>query len=295
MLTSSSIERIKEIPISSVIGKFIDLKKKGVNFSACCPFHGEKTPSFSVNDVKEIYKCFGCGVSGDSIQFVMSHQNLPFIDACKLIARNEGIDVEFEERELTEKEQLTKAAAELQEEVMLFTIGEYQKAFKKLKPSHPAKQWLYERGITDAEIEKWQIGWASQEWHSLTPKLINMQWYEPGFKLGLIKKAQADDRHYDGYRSRITFPIKDRNGRFIGMGGRYIKINPNDPSGIPKYINPPECELYNKSTALYGLDKAMKGIRESGFACLVEGYMDVISPHRIGIDNVVATFDRSPN
>lgn len=287
MLTQNTIDQIKEVELSKVVGHYLaDLKKKGSNWKACCPFHNEKSPSFTVNDVKGFYKCFGCGVSGNAISFVRDHEKQTFIEACKTIAGICGIEIE--EEELTEAQKEILSAAELQEKVLNYVVPIYQKALLDLKDDHPAKIWLKERHVDDDVIDQWKLGWCSEEWRSLTPDLINKQWFQPASKLGIIKTGK-DERHYDGYRSRIIFPIEDQHGRIVGLGGRYIKMSDKDGKDVPKYINPSECELYDKSVVLYGLNQAAKHIKEATSANVVEGYMDVISPHRVGIQNTVAT------
>jgi DNA primase len=288
MLTTESIDKIRNVNISEVIGHYIKLKKKGTNFSANCPFHDEKSPSFVVNDIKGIYKCFGCGKGGDAIGFVMDKDKKTFQEACEQIAEICSVELEYEVYEKTEQEQERLSAAALQEQVLNFVVPAYRSELFKLDDDHPAKKWLYDRGLTDEMIDEWEIGWSPNEWHYITPMLINKGWFEPAHKMGIIRRSN-NDSNYDGYRSRIIFPITDKHGRFIGLGGRYIRIDDNDAKDIPKYINPTDCEIYNKSTVLYGLKQARKSIQETGHAYITEGYMDVVSPHRAGGRNVVAT------
>jgi DNA primase len=294
MLTQASIQKIKDVTISSVISNYVaDLKKKGTNWQGCCPFHGEKTPSFVVNDTKEIYKCFGCGVSGGVINFVMEHEKQTFYEACKTIAQIANITLEYEEKPQTEEEKKKfkeKFTAEQQQEKVLnYVVPVYQKLLKDLPENHPAKIWLAERKIDDETIALWQIGWGGEEWNTVTTPIINQNLWEPANKLGISKRSQKNDSNYDAYRSRIIFPITDKQGRFIGLGGRYIKCNDNDAYDTPKYINPAESEIYNKSAVLYGLNKAAAAIKEKSCVNVVEGYMDVVSPSRVAMQNVVAT------
>ena len=288
MLTAETIDRIRRVDISQVVGHYVTLKKKGVNFSAPCPFHDEKTASFVVSDVKERFKCFGCGRGGDVINFVMDFQKLSFYEACETIAEICGIAVEHETKEVSEKEQERLSAAQLQEQVLNYVVPVYRSELYKLSDDHPAKRWLYDRGITDEIIDEWELGWSPDDYHFITPQLINKGWFEPASKMGIVRRSKTDT-NYDGYRSRIIFPITDQHGRLIGLGGRYIKLNDNDAKDIAKYINPSDCELYNKSAVLYGLKQSRKAIQDNGFAYVTEGYMDVISPHRSGTKNVVAT------
>lgn len=293
MLTQESIQKIKDVNPSTIISQFVDLKKKGVNWQGCCPFHGEKTPSFVVNDVKGIYKCFGCGVSGNVINFVMEHEKQNFYEACKTIATKAQINLEYEERNLTDdqkqkyKEKLT--AEQEQEKVLKYVVPVYQKLLKDLPKNHPAKIWLDERNIDEETIALKRIGWAGEEWNTVTTPLINQNLWNAANKLGISKRSSNSDSNYDGYRSRIIFPITDRNGKLIGLGGRYIRCSANDAYDVPKYINPSDCEIYNKSAQFYGLNEATNAIKQWGCVNIVEGYMDVISPSRIGLENIIAT------
>ena len=293
MLTQDCIEKIKDVPVSDIVRHYLpDLKKKGVNWQACCPFHAEKSPSFSVNDVKGIYKCFGCGEGGGGINFVMKHDRLNFYEACVKIADLAHIELEHE-ASLTEEQQQAykdrKTAAGAQEDVLNFVIPLYQKMLHDLAPEHPAKLWLTERGLDDDSIAAWNIGWAGDDWNTVSTPLVNKGLYEAAHKMGIIKRSQDNTSNYDGYKNRIIFPITDKNGRYIGLGGRYIKTSANDSYAAAKYINPSECDLYSKSNVLFGFAKAAKAIKEAGFAYVTEGYMDVISPARLGIHNVVGT------
>jgi DNA primase len=289
MLSTQFIDQVRNLPISEVIGSYISLKRNGANYKASCPFHNEKSASFTVSDVKGIYKCFGCGVSGDAIGFVIAHKKLTFAEACQAIGNAAGLVVEHESVDDTEEYKAKLSAAEAQEKALNYVVPIYQTALHNLADDHPAKIWLNERGISDEIIEEWQLGWAPDDWRFLTPRLIQEGMHQAADKLGIVKRSDASANNYDGYRSRIIFPITAPNGRFIGLGGRYIQINPNDSKDIPKYINPSQCELYNKSNVLYGLKQAAKAIKTDGRVYVVEGYMDVISPYRAGIQNVVGT------
>ncbi len=292
MLTQDCLDKIKNVQLSTVISRFIQLKKKGANLQALCPFHNEKSASFHVNDLKGYYKCFGCGKGGGSIQFVMEHEKENFYGACIKIAELAGIELEYEESTSAEQWQAyqdKKTAASKQEDVLNFVIPIYQKALHDLPNDHPAKIWLAERLIDDNAISTWHIGWAGEEWNTVSTSLINKGLYEAAAKLGITKTSHDNSRNYDGYKNRIIFPITDKNGRFIGLGGRYIKTSESDSYSAPKYINTSDCELYNKSSVLYGFSEVLKDIKERGFAYITEGYTDVVSPHRIGLKNTVAT------
>jgi len=289
-LTNDSVERVRSASIVQVLSSYISLKHKGASHEGCCPFHNEKTPSFKVSEAKGIYKCFGCGESGDVIRFVMNHEKLSFIDACKKIADISGVQLEFEEPADKATWEKKKSAIEQQEAVLDYVVPIYKKKLLDLPEDHPVKTYLAGRGITEDQILEWNLGWAGEDWHFITPQLINRNMFDPAAKLGIIRRAKVEGKNYDGYRSRIIIPITDRVGRFIGLAGRFIEVSPDDKGkDYPKYINPAECEIYNKSSVLFGLDRAAKAIKEKRFAYVVEGYMDLITPFNHGIENVVAT------
>lgn len=287
-ITSTSLAKIKDVSLSDIILQFVKLKKQGANFKGSCPFHNEKTPSFSVSDSKNIYKCFGCGASGDGIRFIREYEKKTFVEACETIASLSAIQIEFEEKEYSEKEKQIFAAAQLQEDVLNYVIPTYRSKLFDLPAEHPVKEYLYKRGCTDEIILEWQLGWAGTDWHYITPQLIKKDWFEPASKLGIIKRNK-EDRYYDVYRSRITIPITDKNGKYIGLAGRFIEVEDADKEkSFPKYINSTDCELYNKSKILFGLNRAAKAIKESKIVVLVEGYFDVISLYP-KMQNVVAS------
>jgi DNA primase catalytic core len=223
----------------------------------------------------------------------MELKNQTFSEACVTVGEICGIELEQEPVEYTEEQKKHYAekqeAIQQQEKVLNYVVPVYQKALFGLPEDHPAKVWLKERLITDEIITEKKIGWGGDDWNTVTTPLINQGLWNAASALGISRRSKNEDTNYDGYRSRIIFPIKDRNGRLIGLGGRYIKVNAKDASEIAKYINPPECDIYSKSTVLYGLSDAEKAIQEKGFAFASEGYMDVINPHRVGILNTVAT------
>jgi DNA primase len=289
-ISSNSINEIKSVGVYDVVRHYVQLKKKGSAYQGLCPFHVEKSPSFSVNTAKDIYKCFGCGESGDAISFVMKHEKLNFYEACEEIAKIAQINIQYDDPENKEELIAKKSEADKQELALNITVPLYHKNLMELADDHPVWVFLLERNINREVAEQWRIGWSGIEWSFLTPLLTKQDLYYAGEKLGLIKKAKVDDRSYDGYRSRITIPIADRHGRLIGLGGRFIEVDPADKGkNYAKYINPSECEIYDKSAVLYGLHNAADAIKEKGFSFLVEGYLDVIVPHLNGIKNVVAT------
>ena len=290
LLTQHTIEKIKDASITQVIGSFIKLTKKSASSSlGCCPFHNEKTPSFNVNEVKGFYKCFGCGVSGDAIEYVMKQNNQTFYESCVTIAELTGITIEYEPQELTKEQKVTISETKQQEKVLLFAIEIYKGLLHKLPEDHKSRLWLRQRGFTNGMIDKWNIGWGGADWQELTTPIINAGYYEVALKMGLVKKKEGTSNVYDTYRSRIIFPITDKLGRFVGLGGGFIKLDEKDSSQIPKYINPATSALYNKSVVLYGLARALDGIKAYGYANIVEGYMDVITSHRFGLTNTIGS------
>jgi DNA primase len=289
MIKPSSIQTVKDrLDIVSIVGHFIKLDR---NNKACCPFHTEKTPNFSVDAKKEIFKCFGCGEGGDAIAFVMKHEKLSFIEAIKKIADIIGVQVEYEEIRDAKKCEGEKSLRERMDSLLDFAIETYSKQLWNLDQEHPARKYLHQRKLTQNDIVEWQLGWAGTDWRLITPIIINKNLYTPAEKLGIVKRSKNDHSNYDAYRSRLIIPIQDHHGKYIGLGGRYIKIDAVADEGkdYPKYINPLESELYNKSRVLYGLSRAIKAINELKFAYLVEGYPDVIMMHKGGHQNTVAT------
>lgn len=286
MLTEKSINQVRDLSITQVISHYLKLDRNG---SACCPFHNEKSPSFKVTEAKGIYKCFGCGEAGDHISFVMKQDKIGFIEAIQRIAEMVGIQLEHEEVPDKEKYQAQKAIKDQMMEVLQYTITEYKNQLWQLPAEHPVINYLTNRGITKEVITEWQLGWATEEWQHLSSTIINKGWYDPANKLGIVLRSK-DDRNYDGYRSRITIPITNKHGQYIGMAGRFFEIDPADKEKkFPKYINPPQNDLYDKSQVLYGLSRAQKAIEEKSCAILVEGYFDVISMHTHGHANTIAT------
>jgi DNA primase len=287
ILSERTIQQVREASIVSVVGHYLKLNRQGMG---CCPFHNEKTPSFKVSDKKGIYKCFGCGVAGDAIAFIMAHDKLEFIEAVETIANLEGIPIEYEEIKDAVKWEQQKTMQQQLHQALQFSIEFYRKNLWHQLPEHPAVQYIRERHLTKKEVIEWQLGWAGHDWRLITPELIQQNLFTPAEKLGLVKQGKADAVNYDGYRSRITIPIYNHQGRQVGLAGRYLKVDESDAGkNFPKYINPPESEIYSKSKVLFGLDKAIKSIQQHGFAFLVEGYFDVISMHKIGDSNTVGT------
>lgn len=275
---SSSVDQIKsKIDIVSLVGSYIKLEKAGGNFKGRCPFHNEKTPSFFVSPDRGNYYCFGCHAKGDIFTFVQEFEGLDFVGALKVLAEKAGVTLEsFDKAEKSEKDRLYT--------VLEQTLFFYQ---KKLSEHKEAEEYIKSRGITDETVKNFRIGFAPSQWRDLfdflTTKGIKP---EEMLSVGVIKmKEGTKDTYYDTFRGRIIFPINDSSGRVVGFSGRILV--PDDKS--PKYLNSPETSLFNKSEILFGFDKAKKDIRLKDYSILVEGQMDLVMLHQVGITNTVAS------
>lgn len=276
MIPEDVIEKIKyENDIVDVISERVRLKRSGRNYSGLCPFHNEKTPSFSVSRDKQIYKCFGCGEAGNVITFVMKTRNLSFVDAVRILAERVHIDLSFLEGGNNKKNDANEKLKKLNVEAARFF-------FSNLRQNQSAKQYLIRRGITENTIIKFGLGFAADDWHGAMNFLIKKGYTEKELlSNGLIIKNEKGNR-YDRFRNRIMFPVFDYRGKVIGFGGRVMD------DSKPKYLNSPETPLFKKGINLYGLNFALKNQVGRTFI-IVEGYMDCISLHQYGFTNVVAS------
>lgn len=286
-ISKTTTDKVKDrLDIEEVIGDYVPLKKKGQNMWACCPFHGEKTPSFSVSPAKQIYKCFGCGKAGDAIQFVMDIEGVGFQEAIRHIAARYGIEVEEDEALTPEQDQ-----AQGERESLLIALGFARDFFVKNLQTEEGKSiglsYFKERGFTPAIIEKFDLGYALDGWDNLLKAGKSAGFKEEILlKAGLILQKEGDpSRVYDRFRSRVMFTIHNISGKPLGFGARILTKDKNQP----KYINSPETPVYHKSDVLYGMYQAKRSIREKDNCYLVEGYTDVVSLHLSGIENVVAS------
>jgi DNA primase len=284
MISPQTIEQIKNrIDILDVIGDYVKLKKRGANYLGLYPFYNEETPSFTVSPVKELYKCFGCGKSGNTITFLMEHNKRSYVEALKWLAERYQIPIE---KTAVSPEQVQQQ----QTADSLYVINSNAQKFfsNAIVNSDEGKQialtYLYERGFSDATIQKFQLGYNPSATNILSTHLLQQQ-YNPDLliKIGLLKKN--GEEWVDNYRIRIIFPIHNNTGKIIGFGARIIGKNDK----APKYINTPENEIYVKSKVLYGIYFAKQAIDKADECLLVEGYTDVISLHQAGIENVVAS------
>lgn len=273
-MQDNTIEEIKaRCNIVDVIGRVVPLKRAGANYKGVCPFHNEKTPSFVVSESKQIFTCFGCGASGDVIEFVKRFYNLDFLEAVERLAKEYGIEIAHTGGASSEKKE------------KYYEINRLAARFffsNMTKQGSPGYLYMYNRGITQETIKKFGIGYAPDSWDSLY-KFMQSKNVDPEVlvKLGLLSKSK--DRYYDKFRNRVIFPIINTRGKVIGFGGRIIG------EGNPKYLNSPESEIFLKKNNLYGINLTREEISKEDSAILVEGYMDVVSLYQNGVKNVSAS------
>ena len=266
---------LNRLDIVDVVERYVPLKKAGANFIACCPFHNEKSPSFTVSQTKQFYHCFGCGAHGTAIGFVMEHAGLGYVDAIEELARSMGLEVPQERQAAGEAYQ--KIAPDLYE--VMQTATRYYREQLKLSPR--AIEYLKQRGLSGEIAAKFGIGYAADGWQSLAAAFPNYQDVTLN-ETGLVISGD-DDKRYDRFRDRIMFPIINVRGQVIGFGGRVLD------KGEPKYLNSPETPLFEKGRELYGLFQAQKSIRAEQCVLVVEGYMDVVALAQHGVEYAVAT------
>jgi DNA primase len=282
-ISKESIDRVKDqIEIAEVIGDFVSLKRKGQNLWACCPFHQEKSPSFSVSPAKQIFKCFGCGKAGDAITFIEEIEGLNYIEAIRYLADKYGIEIEEKE------ESPAELLAQNERESLFIALQHASELYhKQLLEDETGRaiglSYFRERGFSDATIKKFQLGYSPEEWSFILDHAKN---FSPEIleKAGLILKSE-EGRTYDRFRARVMFPIFNTAGKVVGFGGRTLSKDKKQA----KYINSPESPVYHKSKILYGLFQSRQSIRAQDLCYLVEGYTDVISMHQAGVENVVAS------
>ena len=298
---NSVINEIKsKLDIVSLILEYIQLKPAGTNFKALCPFHQEKTPSFFVSPERQIWHCFGCGAGGSIFDFVMKMEDIEFPEALRILAKKADVVLQREDPQVTS--QRTKAL-DISQQAALY----YHQILIKSPAGEIARQYLKERGVSLEIIKEFQLGYAPNSWDAVSKFL-----FQKGFKpaeiiaSGLVvqksdpNKLQANKlqpNYYDRFRNRLMFPLCDVHGNIVGFTGRILDCpspntqhpTPNPQAPISKYVNTPQTLIYNKSQILYGLDKAKQQIREKKLAVVVEGQMDVLASHQVGIKNVVAS------
>jgi DNA primase len=269
--------------IISLIGEYVALKKAGKNFVGLCPFHQEKTPSFTVSSEKQIFHCFGCGEHGDVFSFLMKINNLTFPEAVRQLAKKVGVDIPQRALSRKERENYT-----IREQILMVNgfAAEYFIGILGSQAGETARDYLKKRGIAEKAIEAFRIGFAEDGWQGLLDFLERKGISaEIAQQAGLVIPRSKDDKrgYYDRFRGRIIIPIEDSDGRIVAFGGRVMD------AGEPKYLNSPESPVYTKGDNLFGLFSTKESIRSKGFAILVEGYFDLISLWSAGIKNVAAT------
>lgn len=271
-------ELLNRVDIVEVIDKAVPLKKAGANYSACCPFHNEKSPSFTVSPTKQFYHCFGCGAHGSALSFLMEYNGLSFVEAIHDLAKQVGMIVPQEQRDPSQPAPTSKAVLLSLQETLQQAANYYK---TELKKSPRAIDYLKARGLSGQVAAKFQIGYAPAGWQNLQTVFPQYD-AEPLETAGLVVQNEQG-RRYDRFRDRIMFPIHNQKGEVIGFGGRVI--NPEDS---PKYYNSPETPVFQKGHELYGLFMARRAIRDAGRVLVVEGYMDVVALAQYGIEYAVA-------
>ena len=287
MIPQDTVNKILDTAqIVEVISDFVSLKRRGANYVACCPFHNEKTPSFSVSPTKGIYHCFGCGKTGSAVRFVMEHESMSYVEALKYLAKKYGIEVR-------EKEETPEEIASRQRRESLMLVLDYtERFFQESLRTHEGRNLGYayfkSRGLEDSTIEKYGLGWSPMKGTALCEKAIE-DGYKPEYLVATGVCIQKDDGTLvDKFRERAMFPIHTVSGRIIGFGGRTLRSDYKERN-IGKYVNSPQTEVYDKRTTLYGIYFAKSEIARRDRCILVEGYLDVLSMHQLGITNVVAS------
>lgn len=284
MIPHQTIESIFDAArIEEVVGDFVALKRRGTNLVGLCPFHNERTPSFHVSPTKGIYKCFGCGKAGNSVNFVMEHEKFTYPEALRYLAKKYHIEIE---EEAESAEQVLEKTAREGLSVLSEFAGKFfaEQLFESDEGRSVGLSYFRERGFSDDTIKKFQLGYSHDEWDHFTRHAL-----KSGYSLEMLEKTGLsiikDGKQYDRFRGRVMFPIHSQAGRIIGFGGRIMSSDKTKP----KYVNSPESEIYNKSKVLYGIAFAKNAIAANDMCFLVEGYTDVISLHQAGIQNVVAS------
>ncbi|MDY3331951.1 MAG: DNA primase [Pelistega sp.] len=275
-------ELLNRVNVEDVVGQYVQLKKSGANLFGLCPFHNEKSPSFSVSPQKQFFHCFSCGQGGSAIDFLMKHLGLSFPEAVKQLAGRVGMTVPQEQRRLSPRQIAVEKAQKARSELLHECLEKAQQHYKKqLRHAPSAIEYLKGRGLDGQTALKFGLGWSGTDRQGLKTVFEN---YDDPLLVDAGLVIQSEDlRKYDRFRERVTFPIYSSRGKLIGFGGRIIG------NGQPKYLNSPETEIFHKGSELYGLYENRQGIHKEGFVLVVEGYMDVVSLAQLGLENAVAT------
>jgi DNA primase len=276
---------LNRVDIVDVVGRYVQLKKGGANYMGLCPFHNEKSPSFTVSPTKQFYHCFGCGAHGTAIGFLIEYSGMGFVDAVKDLAQNVGMIVPDNDDRLPPAQRAEQQAKSMALSEALSRACDFYR--QQLRQSDRAKQYLIGRGLTGEIAARFGIGYAPDGWDGLRAVFSDYD-LEALVECGLvIDRSEEDSSHsrkrYDRFRDRVMFPIRNSKGQVIGFGGRILD------AGEPKYLNSPETPLFQKGSELYGLFEARQAIREAGYALVTEGYMDVVALAQLGFPQAVAT------
>lgn len=286
MIDRETVDRIYAAAnIVDIIGEYVTLKRKGVNYQACCPFHNEKTPSFIVSPSKGVFKCFGCGKSGNAVTFVMEHEGMTYPEALKAVAKRYGIEVR--EKELTPEE---VARNDNRESMFVLNswASEYFSDYLWHDPEGISVGLSYfrqKRGFSDATIHKFGLGFCPARGDRMSRAALDAGYKQEFLTATGLSLQREDGSLFDRFRDRVIFPVHNISGRIVAFGGRTLRTDKT----VAKYQNSPESEIYSKKRELYGLFFAKKAIQQQDFAIMVEGYTDVISMHQAGVENVVAS------
>jgi DNA primase len=277
-------ELLARVDVVEVVGRYVQLKKGGANFMGLCPFHGEKSPSFSVSPAKQFFHCFGCGKNGNAIGFLMEHAGMTFVEAVKDLAQGVGLQVPEDDASPQDR---ARAAEQRQKQATLTDVLEKAgEAYRKhLRNSPKAIAYFKGRGLSGEIAKQFGLGYAPEGWRSLASVFPDYQ--DPLLaESGLVIVNQEDgeeEKRYDRFRDRVMFPIRNVKGECIGFGGRVLG------EGTPKYLNSPETPVFSKGRELYGLFEARNALRDAGYVLVTEGYMDVVALAQLGFPNAVAT------
>ncbi|OCH45735.1 DNA primase [Vibrio cyclitrophicus] len=279
---------LARLDIVDIVDARVKLKKKGKNYGACCPFHNEKTPSFSVSQEKQFYHCFGCGVHGNAIDFMMEFERLDFVEAIEELASFLGLDVPREQRS-GEISTTPRANSEQKRNLydLMGGISNFYRSQLKISANKPAIDYLKNRGLSGEIVQKFGIGYVADEWDLVRKNFGQQKEAQDMLVTGGMLIENDKGNRYDRFRGRVMFPIRDRRGRVIGFGGRVLE------DGTPKYLNSPETPIFHKGKELYGLHEVMQAYREPPQILVVEGYMDVVALAQYGVDYSVASLGTS--
>ena len=281
MIPDSFIQDLlARVDVADVVGRYVQLKKGGINLLGLCPFHNEKSPSFTVSPTKQFYHCFGCGAHGSAITFLIEHTGASFPEAVRTLASAVGMSVPEENRSPSQKAASSRRREEISQHTQVLDLAQ-KHYLSQLRESPAAIRYLKERGLTGLIAKEFGLGWASADRQALSKVFPR---YDDAILVesGLVIESE-DGRRYDRFRERIMFPIRNAKGEIVGFGGRIIG------QGEPKYLNSPETPVFSKGNELYGLFEARSAIRTEGCVIVVEGYMDVVGLAQLGVKNAVAT------